>query len=74
MNSPCESVVSFSNMHGSFPKTTGAYVVATLVTPGIKNRSNLCTLLAPLPPPRVCWLNKGFVRKRRGPTQRINGS
>jgi hypothetical protein len=53
---PCGSAVSLSNTHGCEPKRMGPYVVAMLVTPCLKYRSNLWTLLAPLPPPRVCWL------------------
>lgn len=74
MNLPVSMPRSFINKQGLLPKQIGPKIDITVAVPGLKNFSDLCTLLAPFPPPLTCCEYKGRTMYLLGPTHKTKGS
>lgn len=74
MNLPVLMPRSFINKQGLLPKQIGPKIDITVAVPGLKNFSDLCTLLAPFPPPLTCCEYKGRTMYLLGPTHKTKSS
>lgn len=74
MNLPVSMPRSFINKQGLLLKQIGPKIDITVAVPGLKNFSDLCTLLAPFPPPLTCCEYKGRTMYLLGPTHKTKGS